>query len=84
MQPVTEGYRNKCEFTIGPGIDESEPSVIGFRYGTYSEGTISVGSAIDVDFIADIMKPLLKVRLYIIANMQLPQNLTFSCSICFP
>ena len=21
FQPVTEGYRNKCEFTVGPGLD---------------------------------------------------------------
>ncbi|XP_053202096.1 tRNA (uracil-5-)-methyltransferase homolog A-like [Panonychus citri] len=34
--PVTIGYRNKCEFSIGPG------KVIGFRLGLYKEGSVQV------------------------------------------
>ena len=34
--PVTSGYRNKCEFSIGPG------KIVGFRLGLYKEGSLSV------------------------------------------
>uniref|UniRef100_A0A2A4IVR4 tRNA (uracil(54)-C(5))-methyltransferase n=1 Tax=Heliothis virescens TaxID=7102 RepID=A0A2A4IVR4_HELVI len=40
--PVTEGYRNKCEFTVG--IDEeSKLPTVGFRLGSYVTGTVGVG-----------------------------------------
>ncbi|XP_072162335.1 tRNA (uracil-5-)-methyltransferase homolog A isoform X2 [Bemisia tabaci] len=32
-----EGYRNKCEFTIG--LDENKRKTVGFRLGTYAQGT---------------------------------------------
>lgn len=40
--PVTQGYRNKCEFTVG--IDEeSKLPTVGFRLGSYVTGTVGVG-----------------------------------------
>lgn len=57
--PETEKYRNKCEFTIGPGVDGSG-TVVGFRFGTYSQGTVCVGSPLDVPFLSDAMGIVVK------------------------
>lgn len=40
--PVTEGYRNKCEFTVGIDEETKLPTV-GFRLGSYVTGTVGVG-----------------------------------------
>ncbi|XP_026327285.1 tRNA (uracil-5-)-methyltransferase homolog A [Hyposmocoma kahamanoa] len=40
--PVTEGYRNKCEFTVGIDEETKFPTV-GFRLGSYATGTVAVG-----------------------------------------
>lgn len=40
--PVTEGYRNKCEFTVGIDEETKLPTV-GFRLGSYATGTVAVG-----------------------------------------
>lgn len=40
--PVTHGYRNKCEFTIGINPENNLPTV-GFRVASYKEGSIHVG-----------------------------------------
>ncbi|XP_030019825.2 tRNA (uracil-5-)-methyltransferase homolog A [Manduca sexta] len=40
--PVTEGYRNKCEFTVG--IDEeTQLPTVGARLGSYVTGKVGVG-----------------------------------------
>ncbi|CAG9102898.1 unnamed protein product [Plutella xylostella] len=39
--PVTEGYRNKCEFTVGID-DETKLPTVGFRLGSYVTGTVGV------------------------------------------
>eukprot|EP00128_Syssomonas_multiformis_P007275 Colp12_sorted_trinity150504_noHs@33883 len=39
--PTTEGYRNKCEFSLGPGVD-GLPTV-GFMLGMYKDGVVTVG-----------------------------------------
>ncbi|XP_059052002.1 tRNA (uracil-5-)-methyltransferase homolog A [Achroia grisella] len=39
--PVTEGYRNKCEFTVGVDEETNLPTV-GFRLGGYVTGTVAV------------------------------------------
>lgn len=56
--PVTEGYRNKCEFTVGPGLEGD--SVVGFRYGTYAQGTVCVGSPEEVSFLPEAMQAVVK------------------------
>lgn len=57
--PVTEGYRNKCEFTIGPGLEGKE-SVVGFRFGLYSRGSVQVGRPDEISFVSDTMKTVVK------------------------
>ncbi|XP_072949423.1 tRNA (uracil-5-)-methyltransferase homolog A [Epargyreus clarus] len=39
--PVTEGYRNKCECTVGIDEETGKPTV-GFRLGSYATGTVAV------------------------------------------
>jgi len=39
--PVTENYRNKCEFTIGTN-PETESPCVGFRLASYKEGCMAV------------------------------------------
>lgn len=39
--PVLDGYRNKCEFTIGID-DETKLPTVGFRLGSYVTGTVAV------------------------------------------
>ncbi|XP_041979260.1 tRNA (uracil-5-)-methyltransferase homolog A isoform X2 [Aricia agestis] len=39
--PVTEGYRNKSEFTVGIDEETQKPTV-GFRLGSYVTGTVGV------------------------------------------
>ncbi|RHY42992.1 hypothetical protein DYB34_005819 [Aphanomyces astaci] len=40
--PALEGYRNKCEFSCGYDADRNP--VVGFRFGTYKDGLVSVGA----------------------------------------
>ena len=55
-----EGYRNKCEFSIG-SCPESAKVVVGFRLGSYLEGNFDVVSAVTCHHIPDRMKELVKV-----------------------
>ncbi|CAG2184771.1 TRMT2A [Mytilus edulis] len=57
--PVKEGYRNKCEFTIGKDVNGQEKTV-GFRFGMYKDGTNSVGEPYDLLIIPDTMKKVVK------------------------
>ena len=38
--PVVEGYRNKCEFSIG--LDREGNRVVGFQLGSYREGLLAI------------------------------------------
>lgn len=53
--PVTEGYRNKCEFTIGIDEETKLPTV-GFRLGSYATGTVAVGPIQSLIHISDKTK----------------------------
>lgn len=53
--PVIDGYRNKCEFTIGFNEASGEKTV-GMRLGSYAKGSLSVASPEDVPHIPDILK----------------------------
>lgn len=57
--PVTEGYRNKCEFTIGKDIN-GQDNTVGFRFGQYRDGTSSVGEPYDLAIIPESMKNVVK------------------------
>lgn len=52
--PVTEGYRNKCEFTIGLDVD-GKPCV-GFRLGLFREGLITTAKPDDCANVSKTMK----------------------------
>ena len=41
--PATRGYRNKCEFSVGPGTDPASPVAVGFCLGAYRDGVVEVG-----------------------------------------
>lgn len=57
--PVTEGYRNKCEFSIGTGSD-GLPTV-GFRLSRYVDGCVTVAEVDDCDIVPSEMKKVTKV-----------------------
>ena len=52
--PVTEGYRNKCEFSIGKTIDGE--IMVGNRLSSYASGCTSVGSVEDLKMPTEKMK----------------------------
>jgi tRNA/tmRNA/rRNA uracil-C5-methylase (TrmA/RlmC/RlmD family) len=41
--PTQEGYRNKNEFTIG--LDKAGKPCVGFRFGRFADGDVSIGCA---------------------------------------
>lgn len=53
-------YRNKCEFTIGMNEETNLPTV-GFRMGSYANGTTGVGPIDDLVHIPDAMKNAAKI-----------------------
>ncbi|XP_063825727.1 tRNA (uracil-5-)-methyltransferase homolog A [Ostrinia nubilalis] len=53
--PVTKGYRNKCEFTVGIDEETKLPTV-GFRLGSYATGTVGVAPVQTVSHISEATK----------------------------
>ncbi|XP_051153093.1 tRNA (uracil-5-)-methyltransferase homolog A [Leptopilina boulardi] len=56
---IKEGYRNKCEFTIGRNTDGNK--IIGFRLSSYAAGSTAVGPIDDLIHIPKIMKSAVKL-----------------------
>lgn len=56
--PRTDGYRNKCEFSIGKDLNNE--TVVGFRLGSYATGFTEVGEVDDLKQIPDVMKAAVK------------------------
>ncbi|KAF0699640.1 Aste57867_9823 [Aphanomyces stellatus] len=54
--PALQGYRNKCEFSCG--YDANRAPVVGFRFGTYKNGLVSVGAPHDCINVPDGMKAI--------------------------
>ncbi|KAJ6645561.1 tRNA (uracil-5-)-methyltransferase like A [Pseudolycoriella hygida] len=52
--PLINGYRNKSEFTVGKNVDGEK--VVGFRLGSYSDGSVEVGDISDLPHIPERMK----------------------------
>lgn len=52
--PLINGYRNKSEFTVGKNSNGEK--VVGFRLGSYIEGTVEVGDITDLPHIPERMK----------------------------
>ncbi|XP_014207532.1 tRNA (uracil-5-)-methyltransferase homolog A [Copidosoma floridanum] len=57
---VIEGYRNKCEFTIGLDVS-GKKKMIGFRLSSYAAGSISVGPIDHLCHIPQRMKTAVKI-----------------------
>lgn len=58
--PVSEKYRNKCEFTVGVN-PETDELTLGFRVSTYKEGSYAVGPVSHLAFISDAMREIVGV-----------------------
>ncbi|XP_058834826.1 tRNA (uracil-5-)-methyltransferase homolog A [Topomyia yanbarensis] len=57
--PQTDGYRNKCEFSVGKNAQGE--TRVGFRVGSYSNGFIEVESPENLKNISDKMKATVKI-----------------------
>eukprot|EP00127_Corallochytrium_limacisporum_P005038 Clim_evm34s197 gene=Clim_evmTU34s197 len=68
--PQINGYRNKSDFNLGPGPD-GLPTV-GFQYGLYREGSVSVGPASECPHMSDTSKAFAKTYQNIIRSSKLP------------
>ncbi|XP_023288732.1 tRNA (uracil-5-)-methyltransferase homolog A [Orussus abietinus] len=55
-----EGYRNKCEFTIGKA-EKDDQTIIGFRLSSYAAGSTAVGPIDDLCHIPENMKRAAKI-----------------------
>ncbi|KAG7171198.1 tRNA (uracil-5-)-methyltransferase A-like [Homarus americanus] len=69
--PVTDGYRNKCEFSIGINPDNNLPTV-GFRIASYKEGSMHVAPVNHLCHLPDQMKRVVTVFLAATATMATP------------
>ncbi|PJF19373.1 hypothetical protein PSACC_00786 [Paramicrosporidium saccamoebae] len=54
--PMTTGYRNKCEFTVGH--DKNGVPTVGFLLGAYKDGVVAVENAKDTVHIPEVLKAL--------------------------
>ena len=61
---VINGYRNKCEFSIGLN-PETKKITVGFRLGSYADGSVGVAALDDMPHVPDRMKEVAKVCRYI-------------------
>lgn len=52
--PVVDGYRNKCEFTVGFGTDGER--AVGFRLSRYTAGSTTVAEVKDCCIVPQLMK----------------------------
>jgi tRNA (uracil-5-)-methyltransferase len=64
--PLTEGYRNKCEFTIGRTVDGE--ILVGNRLSTYASGCTSVGNIENLKMPTEKMKQAAKLVQEFVVN----------------
>ena len=57
--PVLQGYRNKCEFSVGHRPETDEVTV-GFRLASYKKGSVAVVGVDDIPIVSDVMKAVVK------------------------
>lgn len=57
--PNINGYRNKSEFAVGK--DENGERTVGFRVGSYSDGSVEVGSIQELPHVPDRTKDAVKL-----------------------
>ena len=53
--PVIQGYRNKCEFSVGHH-PETNDITVGFRLASYKKGSVAVVGVTDIPFVSEVMK----------------------------
>lgn len=68
--PKIEGYRNKCEFTIGRNVDGEVD--VGNRLSTYASGCTSVGNIENLKMPTPRMKETVKLVRDFVVNSNLP------------
>ncbi|XP_014773283.1 tRNA (uracil-5-)-methyltransferase homolog A isoform X1 [Octopus bimaculoides] len=59
--PVLNAYRNKSEFTIASSSNGTNERIVGFRVGSYRDGSSVVGEPYACDNLPDSMKLIAKV-----------------------
>ncbi|XP_054290417.1 tRNA (uracil-5-)-methyltransferase homolog A-like [Macrosteles quadrilineatus] len=69
--PRLDGYRNKCEFTIGIDSETGLPTV-GMRLGSYATGVVGVAPVQDLPHVSDRMKHAVKVFEEFVRSLSLP------------
>lgn len=71
--PVTEGYRNKCEFSIGKTLDGE--TMVGNRLASYAQGCTSVASVEELKMPTEKMKQTTKLlRDFVVQSGMEPFN----------
>ncbi|EEY54878.1 tRNA (uracil-5-)-methyltransferase [Phytophthora infestans T30-4] len=68
--PVTEGYRNKCEFSFG--FDKEDKPCVGFRLGLFREGSVVVSKPDECINVSKEMKAVCAVMQNIVETSDVP------------
>ncbi|KAK1941437.1 tRNA (uracil-5-)-methyltransferase A [Phytophthora citrophthora] len=68
--PVTEGYRNKCEFSFG--FDKEDKPCVGFRLGLFREGSVVVSKPDECINVSAEMKAVCAVMQNILETSDIP------------
>ncbi|CEG46341.1 23s rrna (uracil-5-)-methyltransferase [Plasmopara halstedii] len=68
--PVTEGYRNKCEFSFG--FDKNNKPCVGFRLGLFREGSVVVSKPDECINVSKDMKAVCAVMQVILETSGVP------------
>jgi tRNA (uracil-5-)-methyltransferase len=79
--PQVDGYRNKCEFTVGP--DSAGKPSCGFRVGSYVDGSVSVDSPRDCPNVSPIAKESCQLFVDFIQSSPLPPYDKFRHTGCW-
>lgn len=69
---VIDGYRNKCEFSIGLN-PETKKVTVGFRLGSYADGSVGVAPLDNLPHVPDRMKSVAKAMENFIEESGFPQ-----------
>jgi tRNA (uracil-5-)-methyltransferase len=68
--PVTEGYRNKCEFSFG--FDSEDKPCVGFRLGLFREGSVVVSKPDECINVPSEMKAVCAVMQSVLETSAIP------------
>ncbi|GMF11957.1 unnamed protein product [Phytophthora lilii] len=68
--PVTEGYRNKCEFSFG--FDNEDKPCVGFRLGLFREGSVVVSRPNECVNVSSEMKAVCAVIQNVLETTNIP------------